>query len=88
MTWVLKFCCGHSFFYSIQLFPIESKLVKVGNVSFVKGKEHIFSGSETALTQGKYRWHHVKVLTTLTDILEMKTAEQNMTDLCKRRAEA
>ena len=33
---------------------------------------HILSGCKTALTQGRYRWRHDKVLAVLADILEQE----------------
>lgn len=33
---------------------------------------HIVPCVKTALTQGRYRWHHDKVLALLTDILEQE----------------
>lgn len=33
---------------------------------------HILSGCKIALAQGRYRWHHDRVLTTLADILEQE----------------
>lgn len=38
---------------------------------------HILSGCKTALTQGRYRWRHDKVLATLADILEQERRKKH-----------
>lgn len=37
---------------------------------------HILFGCKTALTQGRYRWRHDKVLMTLADVLEQERSKK------------
>lgn len=39
---------------------------------------HILSGCKTALTQGRYRWRHDKVLAVLADILEQERRKKQL----------
>ena len=41
---------------------------------------HILSGCQEALTQGRYRWRHDKVLCELADVLEVESSRKRPTD--------
>ena len=41
---------------------------------------HILSGCQVALTQGRYRWQHDKVLRELADVQEVKRRRKEPTD--------
>jgi len=47
---------------------------------------HILSGCKTALTQGRYRWRHDKVLLSLADILEQERCRKRPAGMGLKRA--
>lgn len=45
---------------------------------------HILAGCKTALSQGRYRWRHDKVLCALADILERERQKKRQTSASPR----
>ncbi|RXN06459.1 hypothetical protein ROHU_012346 [Labeo rohita] len=44
--------------------------------------QHILSGCKTALTQGRYGWHHDRVLRKLAEVIEGRRLEVNKANVC------
>ena len=44
---------------------------------------HILVGCETALSQGRYRWCHDKVICVLGDIFELERQKKHQTSMCR-----